>query len=92
MAVRPRIKINCVGRRWTSPSTRFPGVIIFFDNRFVFSEVLLIPLVDSTGLFIFPNFAENISKLLMLGPEQDSSGSPLLYWFPMTDILYNLCF
>lgn len=68
---------------------RFVGVFLY--NRLVFSEVVFIPLVDSTGLTILHNFVQNIDGLLLLAPKQSCSGILPLRWFPIDDILACLC-
>lgn len=72
-------------------SGRFSLLIVFevfgaviFDNRLVFSKVLSIMLVNSTGLVIFPIVIQNMGGFLVfiLPPKQSFIGVSLLHWLP----------
>lgn len=63
--------------------------VIFFNNHLVFNEVLFILLVDNTSLLLFRSLTQNIYGLLPLALGQDSSGTPPLSRFPVTDMLAN---
>lgn len=67
-------------------------IIVFFDNRLVLNEFVLISLVESIDSFILRNFTQNMYGLLVLALEQDSNRSPLHFCLPGTDILVSACF
>lgn len=63
------------------------SIIVFFDNRLIFSEALFMLLVGGTGLLILRNVAQNIYGLLVLALEHDYGGPALLPWLPMANLL-----